>query len=864
MTHKPPKLAERFLAFYCKKEFQEEILGDLYERFEYHVKKYGVAKAKRLYWLNILKFIRAYRLRSISNSRYSSNNLIMFKNYFKIAFRNASRHKAYSFINIAGLMVGLTSFILISMYTQHQLSFDDFHENKEQIYRITDGKKAIVPSVVGALLDRSFEDEIAETARLIVLGSRTFKVKDQTYMANVHYMDPAFLKMFSFPLLYGDKEHAFDNPSSLVLSKKEAIAKFGKEDVVGESLTIFGRNYTVTGVFAPIPSNSLIQMDYAAQMSDVPWTQGEEWTNDGYYTFLQMAPNVDVKQFEAKAGNFINNELKDQIGEKSFPLVMQNFNDIYLQSEMRLQYELGKPGNIRYIYIFMSVAILILLIACVNYVNLATARALHRAKEVGVRKVIGALRKQLIYQFLSESFVFVFGALILSLGLAALLLPYFNVLADQNFSLAEITRVELLIQLFILGLAITVLAGAYPALMLSNFKPVAVLKGKFSNSSSGNGLRKVLVIFQFSISAFLIVATLVVNEQLSFIQNKNLGYDKDQVVRFIIDPWAMRDKMETFKTTLLSNPNIEHIGFSQNTPVKVGSAHPLKVSEFGDEVPIYCLYTDEDFINAVGLNLIAGTDFNTNANKFWEYETTDQKPSYIINETAAKLFNWSAQDAIGQNITIAEVEAPVQGVIEDFHFMSMERKIEPFVLLYNPSRIFYGLAKISSENMTETISYIGSTLNGFAPDLPFDAQFLDNGFQSIYTFEIQLKRVFITFAGIAIMIACLGMFGLISFMANNRSKEIGIRKVLGASITSMMALVSKDFLTLIGLSLLIGLPLSYYFMSEWLLDYQYRTSIGWNLLAIAGVSALLVTLITIGYQTIKTARINPSEILRSE
>lgn len=864
MKTNPPKLAERFLAFYCKNEFQEEILGDLYERFEFHVEKYGSAKAKRLYWLNVFKFIRAYRLRTISSSQNSKNNIVMFKNYFKIAFRNAVRHKTYSFINIAGLMIGLTSFILISMYVQHQLSFDNFHENKDLIYRITDGEKAFVPSVVGALLDRSFEDEIAESARLIILGSRTFQAKQDTYIANVHYLEPAFFKIFTFPLLYGDKEQMFTNPSSLVISEKEAIARYGKSDVVGETLTIFGRAYTITGVLAPFPKNSLIQMDYAAQLSDVPWALDEQWTNDGFYTFLQLAPGVDVQQFETKAGNLINNELKSAIGDEPFPLLLQNYGDIYLQSEMRLQYELGKPGNIRYVYIFMSVAALILLIACVNYVNLATARAVHRAKEVGVRKAIGAQRQQLIYQFLSESFVFVFGALILSFGLATLLLPYFNLLADQTFTIAEVTSIELILQLLLLGAMITFLAGAYPSLMLSNFKPVAVLKGKFSSSSAGNGLRKVLVIFQFSISVFLIVATLVVNEQLSFIQNKSLGYDKDHVVRFIIDSWAMKDKMETFKTTLLSNPNIEHVGFSQNTPVQVGSAHPLKLNELGNEVPIYCLYTDEDFINAVGLNLVAGTDFNTIANVFREYDTTSTKPSYIINETAAKLFNWSAQEAIGQNITIAEVEAPVQGVIEDFHFMSMERKIEPFVLLYNPSRIFYGLAKISGNNVRETISFMESTLGDFTPDLPFDLQFLDDGFQRMYTFELQLKRVFITFASIAILIACMGMFGLTSFMAANRSKEIGIRKVLGASISSMMTLLSRDLLALIGVSLFIGLPLSYYFMNEWLLDYQYRINIGWSLLAIACFAALLVTLLTIGYQTIKTARINPSHILRNE
>lgn len=862
MKAQPPKLAERFLAFYCKNEFQEEILGDLYERFESHVDQYGVAKAKRLYWLNIFKFIRGYRLR-INNSRYSTNN-IMVKNYFKIAFRNAVRHKAYSFINIAGLMVGLTSFILISMYTQHQLGFDKFHENKDDIYRITDGEKSFVPSVVGALLDRTFEDEIVESARLIVLGSRTFKVKQDTYMANVHYMEPAFLKMFTFPLLYGDKTKVFSNPSSLVISEKEAIARFGQSDVMGETLTIFGRTYTITGVLAPIPKQSHIQIDYAAQMSDVSWTTNEDWTNDGYYTYLQLAPGVDRVQFEAKADELINTQMKEQIGEKHFPILLQSFGSIYLQSEMRLQYEIGKMGNIRYVFIFMAVALLILLIACVNYVNLATARAMHRAKEVGVRKVIGAQRQQLIYQFLSESFVFVFGAMILSIGLAALLLPYFNVLADQNFAIADLTRVDLISQLAILGLIITVLAGAYPALMLSNFKPVAVLKGKFSSSSSGNGLRRVLVIFQFSISAFLIVATLVVNKQLSFIQNKNLGFDKDHVVRFATDPWAMRDKMEPFKNKLLTNPNIEHVGLSQNTPVFVGSTQPLKIDEFGGETPVYCLYTDEDFVNAVGFELLAGMDFNSKASVFWEYDTTDHKPSYIINETAAKLFNWSAQEAVGQNITIAEVEAPVQGVIKDFHFMSMEHEIEPFVLLYNPSRIFYGFAKISGSNVRETISHIESTLAEFAPDLPFDLQFLDARFQQLYSFELQLKRVFITFASIAILIACLGMFGLVSFMAANRSKEIGIRKVLGASISSMMVLISKDFLTLIGVALLIGLPLSYYFMSEWLLDYTYRINIEWSLLAFAGIAAIVVTLITIGYQTIKTARVNPSHILRNE
>lgn len=862
---KPPRLAQWLLEFYCDDPLKEEIAGDLEERFLDHLETLGKRKASLKYWLNVFKFFRWHTLKRRRSNQFSSNNMAMFKNYFKIAFRNALKQKAYTFINLSGLAVGLTSFILIMLYVQQQLSYDQFHENKDRIFRVIDGEDAITPNIVAPFVSRNFQDELKQSVRVIVMGSQIFNIKEKAFTSNVFHADSAFFSMFSFPFIQGDEETALAQPNSMVISRKAALQHFGREDVMNEAFQMSGRDYKITGVMADIPQNSLLQFDFMVPFNDLSWARRETWSNSSYHTFLQLSDNVDPKVFEKKIAAKINETFDIPAdSEEAEAIYLQSFNDIYLQSEMHLSYEIGRVGDIKYVYIFFAVAVLILLIACINYVNLSTSRSLERAKEVGIRKVVGAHRWQLIYQFLGESFLFVFGSLILSLGLSWLLLPYFNELAGVVMDTSFLPNAQFLLIMLGLGTFISLLSGFYPALMLSMFKPVVVLKGKFKNSGAGSRLRKALVIFQFAISAFLLIATMGVNKQLNFIQDKNLGYDRDQVLYFRVNR-DLRTNYQTLKNELLNNPNIRSVSMTSNTPLNVGSAHGIQTGPTDEDYElIYFINVDEDFTDLMGMNILAGRDFKELAVPFDEMDTTGRVPSFIINETTAALFNWTAKEAVGQKVTISGMEAPVQAVVEDFHFKSMQQKIEPFVLMANPNQFYYSMVKIGNENVSETLDFIGEKVQAVAPRLPFDYRFLDDRFEGMYRFESQLSDVFITFATIAIIIASLGMFGLISFMALNRAKEMGIRKVLGASVAHVVVLLSGDFLKLVGIALLLAMPVAYYVMGDWLTDYEYRTSLGAGVGAIAVISALLITMLTIGYQALKTGLISPSKVLRNE
>ncbi len=861
---KPPRLAQRLFNWYCDDPLQEEIAGDLEERFLDHCEKHGSRQARKKYWLNVFKFIRWHTLKRRNSKKYTQNNLAMVKNNFKVAFRSAKRHKAYSIINLSGLAVGLTSFILIVLYVQHQLSFDQFHEQKDKIYRVTNGEDAITPNIVGPFLKRNFEEEIRHSVRIIELGGQILKIDNQSFTTHAYFADPAFFDVFTFPLVRGNKEDILSKPKTLVITQKAAMKYYGTEDVIGETLIRDGEQHSIVGVAQDIPANSLIQFEFLFPFKAVRWAQRETWSNWSFQTFLRLEDGVDALAFEQKVGERVNVELDMPTESEESGTYLQSLNDIYLQKRFKLNYELGRVGDIQYVYIFSVVAFLILLIACINYVNLATSRSLERAKEVGIRKVVGAHRSQLVGQFLGESFLFVFLSLVVSIAFSNWLVPYFNVLAGEELSTAHLFKTEFLLLLAGLGLIITLLAGIYPALVLSMFKPVTVLKGKFTHSGAGNRLRKFLVIVQFAISAFLVVATLVVKKQLNFIQDKNIGLDKEEVIFFTLDG-DFKKNYESFKNTLMTNPNIKSVSMASNVPVSVGSAHGIQTGPTEDDYElIYFLSADKEFMDLMGMELLSGLSLTERAVPFNELDTAGLNPTYIINETAAKLFNWSAEEAVGQNVIIGGYEGPVQGVVKDFHFKSMQQRIEPFVILFNPQQSYTGYVKLETTELPETLKFIESNLVEAAPNLPFDYQFMDDYYARMYRFESRLSNVFLTFASIAIFIACLGMFGLISFIALNRAKEMGIRKVLGASFKSILILLSTDFLRLIAIALLVGLPAAYFFMGDWLSDYVYRVNIGADVAIMTVAFAVSITLLTIAYQAVKTAMVNPSKVLRSE
>ncbi len=860
----PPRLAERFFYWYCDDPLKEEIAGDMEERFWDHYEELGASKAKRKYWLNVLKFIKWHTLKRRNSNRYTQNNLTMVKNNFKVAFRNIQRHKVYSFINISGLTVGITSFILIMLYVQHQLSFDQFHVKKDRIFRITEGGDAITPNIIAPEIERSFVDEVEHSIRVYDQSGQVITIDGESYTERVYYVDPGFFSLFTFPLIQGDASSALTETKSIVLSQKAALRYFGSTDVLGKTFDLEGKLHKVTGVMSNVPANSYFQFDFVAIFSDLGWTKRETWSNWNYHTFIGLKKNVDPVSFEGKMAEKLKASQVEWGDDEPLDYMMESLNDIYLQKRFNLEYEMEKVGNIKYVYTFSGVALLILLIACINYVNLATSKSLDRAKEVGIRKVVGALRTQLIWQFLSESFLFAFAAAAGSFALAYALLPNFNELTGESISQSQMLMPSFIGSLFGLVVFISLLAGFYPAIMLSMFKPVVVLKGKFSRSGTGSKLRKLLVVVQFVISVFMVVATLVVKKQLNYINSKDTGMNREQVVYFYSDS-DLNKNYSVFQNKLLANPNIESVSKASHIPTNIGSAHGIQTGETeNDWELIYFMSAEKEFMDLVGMEMVEGLSLKERAVPYAELDSAGKNPTYIINETTARLMGWTPDEAIGKSVIISGYEGPVQGVVKDFHFKSLHQPIEPFVLMANPRRNNLVFAKVKEENVAETLSFIETQIGELAPELPFEYTFLDDHYDQMYTFENRLGMVFFTFTSIAIAIACLGIFGLISFMAVNRAKEMGIRKVLGASVIRIVVLLSADFMKLIFIALVLALPLAYHFMNDWLTNYAYQIDLGADVAIIAILFAVLITAITIAYQAIRTATVNPSRVLRNE
>lgn len=852
---KPPRLAEKIFLWYCADPFSEEIAGDLEERFLDHYEEFGLRKAQLKYWLNVIKFFRWHRLKR-RNRSHSQNQLTMLKNYLKIAFRSSLKHWGYSFINVFGLVIGLTSCILIMLYAGHHTSFDKFHKNFDNIYRVSMGNYAITPNALGNVIQNNFPDEATQTSVGLVSGSVNLKVKNNDFSRKAFHVDKDFLTMFSFPLIIGDPSTALSERGNVAISRSAALSIFKRLDVVGEEIVCNEEPHYVTAVFEDVPANSSMQFDLLIQKDVYSWAKKTSWSNASFFTFVRLADEVSPEQFQQKYNRKINEINGSESDEQGF--VLHPFSNIHLQKEGKLDYEMFSVTEGRNIYIFSAVAVFILLIAGVNYVNLATSRSLERAKEVGVRKVSGALKSNLIVQFLTESALFVIGALIISVILSVLLLPSFNELSGVSISTEKLLSSQSILRICGVGLLVSLLAGVYPALALSGFQPVKVLKGNFGRSGRGGGLRKVLVVFQFVISAFLFVATLAIGNQFDYIMDKDLGMQKDQVLVFSL-PSELRYSFESFKSEILASPGVIEASVVNNNPLSVGSSHGYRRNAEEDFRSIRYLSVDNDFIELMQMELVAGVGFGELMVPF-----DKEKPSYILNEAAVRGLGLTPETAVGENVDIVGKIAPIQAVVRDFHFESLTKEIGPLVILNHPRRFYNGIVKVRPENIQSTLAFIESRLKEVAPNSVFNYRFLDDAFAGMYSKTAQLKTIFQLFSNLAVLIACLGMLGLIAFTAQNRAKEVGVRKVLGASVSSIVLLLSGDFFKLLGIALLIALPTGYYAMDQWLNSYAYRTKLGVGLFAIVVLSATAITFLTISYQATKTARTNPASILRNE
>jgi putative ABC transport system permease protein len=803
----------------------------------------------------------------------------MFKNYLTIALRNLTRHKGYTFINVLGLTVGLACFLLIALYVKDELSYDRHHAHADRIYRVTrdwvgkDGTVSLhlghVAPPFGPLLKGEF-GELEQVVRLLGT-SPTVNYGENTFNEeNVFFAEENVFKVFTFRVTRGNPDRALADPFTVMLSRPVAEKYFKGENPVGKVLR-FNNQFplTVSGVFEPLPPQSHFhpQMLLSFKTLEDDRIYGKEglrtnFGNNSFATYLLLPPGYDAGRLAARLPAFIDKHVTND-GDKPSKwtrLYLQKLTDIHLRSH--LDSEIEANGDINYIYIFSAIGVLVLLIACINYMNLATARSAGRAREVGLRKVIGARRSQLVGQFLSESAVLTGVALVLALLLAVALLPALNDFAGKSLTFRSLLDGPVVAIVVALAVVTGLAAGSYPAFFLASFQPVKVLKGKLSSASGNGGLRQSLVVVQFAISIFLIICTTVVYRQLHYIEDKSLGYRKDQVLVLPAYGGDSTLNYQAFTDELKAGAAVKNAGRSSRIPsgrlLDTNGARVMKGDSMAfTDIPVKFLNVDYDFIPTYEMKLAAGRNFSRQF-------ATDDTTAFILNETAVRQIGWKNADlAIDQPFAYGERKGRIIGVLEDFHFESLHEEIVPMVLLMDENRLGNLSVSLAGSDVPAALAHVEKTWKKFLPNRPFEYEFLDQQFEQLYRAEGTRGTLFTTFAAISIFIACLGLFGLASFTITQRSKEISVRKVLGASVGGIVGLLSKEFVRLVGIAFLLAIPLAWYFMDRWLQDFAYRTGIGADVFLIAGLLALGIALVTVSYQAIRAALANPVNSLRN-
>ncbi|MGK2864518.1 MAG: ABC transporter permease [Chitinophagaceae bacterium] len=794
----------------------------------------------------------------------------MIKNYLKIAFRNLWRHRVFSFINIMGLTVGMTACFLIFLYIKFETSYDSFHKKADRIYRVVSDIKTPT-EVINAggpswAAPPNIKDEFAEVESFVRIAGgdnvlvRKGDIKFQE--ENAMWADSSFFKVFDFNLLKGNPETALKEPFSVVFSETAAKKYFGKEDPLGKTLLITGDAYpaTITGIMKDIPENSQIKGDVVFSISTIikQWNRGldSQWGNYGAQAYLLLRPGVDPVKLQSKFPAFLEKRNGTEMKKSQMfaTLILEPLKDVYLHSTRNG----SKTGNINNVYIFSIVAIFILLIACINFINLTTARSSGRAKEVGIRKVVGAAKTQLARQFIGESIIICLIAFLMSIILSVVLLPFFNQLAGKIVSHGIFENGQYLFFLFLAAIGIGLLAGVYPALVLSSFKPVFVLKGRFTTGTRGVLLRKGLVVAQFSISVALMIGTIVVYNQMKFMRSRELGFSKDQVMVINTngDPGT-----ETFRQAISSFPAVKATTLSSSVP---GSGNPGAYSEIenkkGDlQIANLDLYfVDFDYIPLYKIKMAAGRSFSKEFG-------TDTTQAMVLNEAAVKMFGYSSpEEAVGRRFKQWGREGKIIGVVKDFHFRGLQQPIKPLSMRIEQGASDLVSVNVAATNLSATISAIEGKWKSMIPNRPFTYFLLDEFFDKQYRSEERFGNLFLNFAILAIFISCLGLLGLASYSTMQRTREIGIRKVMGASVSGIINLLSKDFLVLVVISFFIAMPVAWYFMKVWLKDFAYRTDISWWVFILSGVLALTIAFVTVSFQAIKAAIANPVKSLRTE
>ena len=801
----------------------------------------------------------------------------MFKNHITVAIRTLLRHKVYSFVNISGLAVGIACCMLIMLFVQDELSYDRFHKNADQIYRVLwdaryGDNEWTIPYVsvpISETLKEQFPEVIYSTR--LRRESQTIR-RESNYVIekNFYYAESSFFDVFTVPFIAGDPTTALNAPNAVILTEQSAQRYFPNRDPMGQTLDLNnGTSLQVTGVVKAFPPQSHFHFDFLAPLKTLPIIERRKsaWGSATVYTYLVLKDGASTSELQTKFTTYV----REHILSKMPPMpgyhtnyLIQPLTDIHLHSNLR--YEITANSNIMYVYIFSLIAIFVLLLACINFVNLSTARSSTRAREVGVRKVLGSHRSQLIRQFFSESTICVAFASILAIGLCELGLPHLNSLANKHLTMGNLFAPQVLVGLFSLIIVVGILSGMYPALYLSSFWPVTALKGYISSGKAY--LRNGLVIAQFCISISLLVGTLVVRNQIHFAQNKNLGFDKEHVLilqgipipRNLTSPRQTMTFVMTFRDQFETLPQVSTASLNTGVPGRDFDSMifiPEQPANY-EKTSLTYTFADEKYVQALNLKIVEGRNFSP-------AEHTTDVSAFLVNQSAVKALGW--QTALGKKFTRASgigMAGPIIGVISDFHIGSLKQEIEPLVLPYLRRSPMYLAIRLHPGNVAEAISAVEETWKKLAPNQPFSYTFLDQDYARLYNREQQMSHVFQIFSGLAILIACLGLFGLAAFTTQQRTKEIGIRKILGASVSGIVCLLSKDFLKLVLIANLIAWPIAYYAMNQWLQSFAYRINLGISTFILSGLIALFIALLTVSYQAIKAARANPVEALRYE
>ncbi len=873
----PPPLAEHLVSRALDEEERSVRLGDLEERYQYLVSERGKRRARSWYRRQALQLVI---LAVINHILWSC---IMFKNNLVVAWRNIKRHKGYSFINISGLAIGMASCLLILMFINDELNYDAFNEKADRIYRVAGsfsygGRNfdiAVAPAPMAQALIDEFP-EVDNAVRFRQSGKYIFRYGEIAFReTRVSYVDPSFFDIFSIPLLEGNPDTALSDPNMLILSRKTAQKYFRNENPVGKTLRLNDRtDYMVTGVFEEIPGNSHFHFDVLVSMASLDESKSDFWLSNNFQTYVLLHKESDPEALEAKFPDmlvkYMGPQLEAAMGKSMEKLAEENelkaefflqpLRNIHLHSD--LVAEMEPTSDVKYVYIFTVVALFILMIAAINYTNLSTARSAGRAREVGVRKVLGSARFQLIRQFLTESMMLCLVSLVLALGLMRLALPFFNSLSGKALSMTDLGNPFMAAVLVSVVIIVGILAGSYSAFFISAFQPVNVLKGQLKSGFKTGWLRNGLVVFQFAASIILIIGTFVVYDQLHYIQNKKLGYDKEQVI-ILNNTYLLGDQAETFKNQMLTYPQIVNASISGYLPVpsnhNISAVLPEGEINSQKATSMQNWIVDYDYIKTLGMKIVEGRDFSR------DY-STDIKAT-IINQAAAKQFDWAKP--VGKRIgRVTSDQGDVElyeviGVVEDFHFETLKETIGPLVMFLgeNNDNISF---RVETEDISGTIGLLQREWKRFLPNQPFEYSFLDERFANMYQAEQRIGQIFGVFAAFAIFIGCLGLFGLAAFTAEQRTKEIGIRKVLGATFPNIVRLMTREFVILIAVANVIAWPVAFWVMKRWLEDFSYRVSMSVWVFVGAGSLTLLIALLTVSYQAVKSAIANPADSIRYE